>query len=154
MHPYDFAVSGSHFEVSPVAANSQWSHYTLTYPAARLGKYAEGNTVFGDYFTPVSDGQSPLAVLVPGLGDVSLIPCLMLARHLVRQGIAAMVLYLVFHSRRMPPEMKGQYLPPTAKDWLESYQVSVADIRRLLDWAGNRGEIDAKRIGPVSVWVE
>ena len=151
MHPYDFAVSESRFEISPVAATSQWSHYILSYPAVRPAKYTEGNTVYGDYFTPKIDTTSPLAILVPGLGDASLTPCLMLARHLVRQGIAALVLYLVFHSRRMPPDMKGQYLPPTAKEWLEFYQVSVADIRRLLDWAGSRGEIDAKRIGVVGI---
>lgn len=151
MHPYDYEVSDSYFEINPVAATSQWAHYTVSFPTARPVKYAEGNTVYGDYFAPTSDKQSPLAILVPGLGDESLIPCLMLARHLVRQGISALVLYLVFHSRRMPIALKGHYLPTTPKEWLEAYQVSVSDIRRLLDWIPGRKEIVGNRIGVVGI---
>ncbi len=151
MYPYDYAASDSNFEVIRAGGTSQWSHYTVTYPAPRPLRYVEGNTVYGDYFIPESAEKMPLAVLVPGFGDDSLVPCLMLARQLVRQKVAALVLYMVFHSRRMPRSMEGQYLPPDAGAWLEAYQVSVTDICRLMDWATGRDEIEAGKISVVGI---
>ncbi|MDD5700686.1 MAG: alpha/beta hydrolase family protein [Dehalococcoidales bacterium] len=151
MHPYEYTSPGSNFEIIQIASTSQWSHYKVTFPAAYLARYPEGNTVCGDYFTPSAVEGMPLAILVPGFGDASLTPCLMLARHLVRQGISAMVLYLAFHSLRIPADLKGQFLPLSIKEWLELYQSSVADIRRTLDWVATRKELDTARMGVVGI---
>jgi predicted esterase len=151
MHPYDYATNGSGFNISLLAGTSQRSHHELTFPAPRTMSYQEANTVYADYFTPAAKKTSPLTILVPGMGDNSLVPCINLARQLVKVEIAALVLYLPFHSRRLPSPLKGNYQPTTVQDWLGIHQASVAEIRRIVDWAASREEIDSKRIGVAGI---
>lgn len=78
MNPYDYAASDHRFDIRLLASMSQRSHYELTFQSPHRTTWAEGNTAYGDYFTPTGYSPSPLAILVPGLGDDSLIPCLLL----------------------------------------------------------------------------
>ena len=80
-----------------------------------------------------------------------MIPCRMLAVHLAKKGIASFLLYLVYHSRRIPKVMKGKFTPVTALEWLEAYQISVIDVRQVIDWASEREGIDNKNIAIVGV---
>lgn len=151
MNPFDYTIADSGFETRLIATTSHWSHYAVTFPAAHQTRYEESNTVFGDYFMPHNMECSPLVILLHGFGDKSLIPCGMLARHLAKQGIATFVLYLIFHSSRMPKAMRGQFLPPTVQGWLEAFRVSVIDVRTVIDWAAGKDEIDEQRIGTVGI---
>lgn len=151
MHPYDYTIADQSFEIRLVATTSHWFHYAVTFPNAHPTRYEENNTAFGDYFAPRNIVCSPVVILLHGLGDKSMIPCKMLARHLARQGIATFVLYLVFHSKRMPAVMRKHSLPTTAKEWLEAFQASVIDVRRVIDWIVGRDEIDKERIGTIGI---
>ena len=146
MHPYDYPTSGARFRLRLREATRRWFHYLVTFPSAHPTRYWENNTVLGEYFVPSSGDRFPLVILLHGLGDQSMIPCKMLARHLARKGIASFVLYLVFHSRRTPEALKAQPLNLTASDWLEVFQVSVTDVRQVIDWAKARVEIDDQQV--------
>jgi len=146
MHPYDYTVTEPGFEMCLIARTSHRSHYTVTLPIARPKSRAKSNTAFGDFFIPPDIKPAPMAILVPGLGDESTIPCLMMARHLVREGLAAFVLHPVTHSSRESEISSGKSLPSTARDWLEAFKVSVTDVRRVIDWSVSRNEVDEKRI--------
>lgn len=96
----------------------------------------------GEYFSPTHGEKFPLAILVHGMGDRSTVPCQMLARDLARQGIASFILYLVFHSSRMPQYIKKKLPYLSSEEWFQGYETSVIDIRQVLDWADASSEID------------
>ncbi|MDP2920529.1 MAG: alpha/beta fold hydrolase [Dehalococcoidia bacterium] len=132
-------------------SNSYWRQYTVTFPVAIPGSLYENNTAYGDYYQTLRAGKAPLAILVHGWGDHSTIPMRMLARGLARKGIHAFVLYLPFHSRRLPPEMKERAPNFTPEEWFTGYRVAVTDVRKILDWAQIVTEIDASRIALVGL---
>ena len=105
----------------------------------------------GEYFQPRNNAKAPLAILIHGWGDRSLIPCKLLARSLAKRGIACFILYLVFHSSRLPEDMKKRLPRLTAEEWFNSYQLSVIDVRQIVDWAGTREDIDARHIAVVGI---
>jgi esterase/lipase len=93
----------------------------------------------------------PLAILVHGWGDRSLLVSRMLAKDLAKKGIATFMLYLVFHSRRMPDVIKRRLPRLTDDQWYEGYLSSVAEIGRIVDWASANEEIDKEKIALVGV---
>jgi len=151
MNPYDYLSGESRFNLDLKETTSTWSHYEVDFASAHPIRYQESNTAGGEYFMPHRGNHFPFVILLHGMGDRSLIPCRMLARHLAKRGIACFVLYLVFHSRRMPKVMKGQFLPQSVNEWLEAFQVSVIDVRRVIDWAKDKTEIDNERTAVVGM---
>lgn len=95
----------------------------------------------GEYFQPRKAGAAPLAILLHGIGDRSVIPCKLLARALVKKEMACFILYSVFHSSRMPKTLSKGIPSLTPEEWLESYQVSVVDVRQVIDWASTRANV-------------
>ena len=77
---------------------------------------------------------------------MSAVPCRFLARSLVKRGIACFVLYLMIHSKRIPPSMKARMPYLTPDDWFNIYRVSVTDIRQVVDWAHTREDINTRKI--------
>jgi cephalosporin-C deacetylase-like acetyl esterase len=50
------------------------------------------------------------------------------------------------------PEAISNRLPALTHDeWLESYQVSVIDVRRVIDWAGGRAELNQEQVAVVGI---
>jgi predicted esterase len=146
MHLYDYTVSDPHFDVQLAATTSMRSHYEVAFPSPSPVSWKGGNTVYGDLFVPQVPKQVPLVILTHGFGDASMAPCMALARLLIKQGIATFVWYLPTHSHRLPEAVKGEALPKHPGDWLEIYRSSVMEIRRIVDWASDRREIDPERI--------
>ena len=151
MHPYEYLSSEARFQLCLKETTPRWLRYFVTFPTAHPTSYQENNTALGEYFVPSSGDSFPLVIILHGLGDRTLIPCRMLARHLARKGIASFVLYLVFHSRRTPQVMKEQSLTLTAGEWLEAFQISVIDVRQVIDWARGRAEIDDQLVAVVGI---
>jgi cephalosporin-C deacetylase-like acetyl esterase len=108
--------------------------------------HPENEVIPGDYYLPKTGEKHPLMILVHGMGDYSRIPCTMLARKLVKQDIACFVPYLTIHSKRLPKAYKSDMPYLTPQQWFEVYRVSVVDIRKIIDWASGRDEIDPERI--------
>jgi len=143
---YDYEVRDDHIEFKSVAATPTRVHYELSFPSPASTRWEEGKTVYGDYFLPQSAGKVPLVIITHAYGDVSLAPCITLARLLVKQGIASVIWYLPVDSRRLPAAMKGNYFPSSAGEWLDIYRSSVIELRRIVDWASSRDEVDKSRI--------
>ena len=85
------------------------------------------------------------------MGDRSVRPCRLIARTLAKNGIASFILYLIFHTVRVPGPIKRKYPRLTAEEWFESYQLSVTDVRQVIDWAGTRPEINQNQISVVGI---
>jgi len=112
-----------------------WTRYSVDFPVAQPTRYKESNTAYGEYFRPNTDGKVPLVILSHGWGDHSVFPCKLLARALAKRGIASFVLYLVFHSSRLPDVVRNRLPDLTAEEWFRGYQMSVVNIRQIIDWA-------------------
>ncbi len=151
MNPYSYASVEPRFSLHLKETTDNCLHYTVGFLSAYPAQRQEHRTVLGEYFQPRKADNAPLVILLHGMGDYSVFPCKLLARSLVKKGIACFILYLVVHSKRMP-EIKGRRFPSlTPEEWFESYQISVIDVRQVIDWAGGRDEIDKEKIAVIGI---
>ena len=135
MIPYDYPPITPRFNLRLKQTARLWTRYSADFPVAQPTRYMENNTAYGEYFRPNTDGNVPLVILSHGWGDRSVFPCKLLARALAKRGIACFLLYLVFHSSRLPEVVKNRLPELTAEEWFSGYQMSVVDIRQIIDWA-------------------
>lgn len=151
MNPYNYPDSEPDFDLQLNHVTGNWQRYAVKFPVARPTRYKENNIAYGEYYQPRKGSNWPLAILVHGWGDRSLLPCRMLARDLSRKGIASFVLYLVFHQRRMPEVVKKRLPNLTPEEWFEGYRTSVIDIRQIIDWAGTKADINKDHIAVAGI---
>ena len=152
MNPYSYqhkeSVANMHLEET----TSRWLRYAVDFSTAYTTQYKESNTVFGEYFQPRGVNYAPLAIMVHGWGDRSTIPYKLMARTLAKKGIASFILYLVFHSSRMPEAIRNRLpLALTNEEWFEGYRASVIEIRQIIDWASSRPELAKEQIGVIGL---
>lgn len=151
MNPYAYPVVEPCFNLRLKETTRNWLCYAVDFPTAQPTRYQENNTARGEYFRPREGHNGSLAILLHGWGDHSVIPCRLLARALVKRGMACFILYLVFHSSRMPEVMRNRFPHLTPEDWFEGYRVSVIGVRQIIDWAGSTGEINKEQIAVVGI---
>jgi len=151
MNPYIYPPVKPQFNLQLNEKNGRWLHYSVDFLIAKPTTYKEHNTALGEYFQPVTGNNWPLAILVHGWGDRSITPCRLLAKDLAKRNIACFILYLVFHSRRMPEAIKNRLPILTADEWFDGYQTSVIDIHQVVDWAQNTELIDKERIAVIGI---
>ncbi len=152
MNPYTYPVVEPGFNLRLTETTRSWLRYSASFPIAKpLAYYDGGNTGRGEFFRPRQKTAGPLAILVHGWGDQSVIPFKMLARDLARRGIASFILYLIFHHSRMPKAMQDKGLHLTPEEWFEGYQTSVIDVRQVVDWASSQDEIEKEQIAVIGL---
>ncbi|MCJ7515749.1 MAG: alpha/beta hydrolase family protein [Dehalococcoidia bacterium] len=150
MNPYNYKSQEIKANLQLKETTSRWLHYKVDFPTA-YPIYNENSSVRGEYFQPRNVSRAPLAIIIHGWGDRSAIPCHLLARTLVKKGIAAFIFYLVFHTSRMPETMTGRMPYLNTEDWFEGYRASVIEVRQIVDWAGSRPELDKERIAVLGI---
>ncbi len=135
----------------PKETTRNWLSYAVDFSASQPTWHKENTTGHGEYFRLHEGHDKPLAILLHGLGDRSVIPCKLLAKDLLKRGISCFILYSVFHSRRMPQEIRKKLPNLTPEEWFEGYQTSVTDVRQIVDWASNREEINREQIAVIGI---
>ena len=148
MNLYNYQADNTDFEFTLAKKNRGWQRYTVTFPSAHPTSYEKSNTVGGEYFRPANGNNLPLAILVHGLGDRSVTPLRILARSLVRRGIACFIPYLMLHSSRMPPSGPSRL---SSEEWFDNYRVSVINVLQVIDWAETRAEVNKEQIGAIGL---
>ncbi len=151
MNPYSYERVEPELSLKLLRANSRWSQYAVEFPSGHPLGYEVSDVAYGEYFQPAGVGRAPLVILVHGWGERGAVPCQLMAPSLAKNGIACVILYLVFHPRRMPEAMKQRAPDLTPDEWYEGYRASVVEIRQVVDWATTRPELDATRVGVVGV---
>ena len=151
MNPYSYPNTEFQPNLQLRRETRRWLHYKIDFPVAEPTCYQETNTVRGEYFRPQDCHNAPLAILIHGWGDHSIIPCKLLAKSLVKRGIAGFVLYLPFHSCRLPEEIRKRLPNLTPEEWFRGYQISVTDIHRIVDWAGNAGGMNKEQVAVIGL---
>ena len=151
MNPYVYPGAELNFTLGVEKANSKWSRRSVEFVTAGPASHDEGRIARGEYFQPLRANNIPLAIILHGLGDHSVIPCKLLARSLVNRGIACFILYSVFHSSRMPEAVRKHAPAFTSEEWLEGYRVSVIEVRQIADWARSRPEINHEQVAVMGI---
>jgi cephalosporin-C deacetylase-like acetyl esterase len=121
-------------------------HNTIYIESALDTGYSENGVIKAEYYWPKVNNRTPLVILVHGMGDHSVIPCKLLARSLLKKGVACSIPYLTIHSKRIPKVMQDHMPYLTPEEWFQSYRISVTDIRQLIDWSSYRAEIDSQQV--------
>jgi dienelactone hydrolase len=140
-NPYQYINSNQIADLEPRERTAWGEHWRVEFPSAYATRYLGDSRVSGEYFFPRGKSRAPLALLVHGMGDRSVLPCRLIARDLAKAGVASFILYLVWHSQRATPAIKTHYPNLSNQEWDETYKLSVTDIRQTLDWAATRPEI-------------
>ena len=151
MNPYSYPAVEPSFNLHLEETTKNWLRYAVDFPIAQPTRYKENNTGRGEYFYPRDEHNGSLAILIHGWGNRSIIPCRLLAKSLVTQGITCFILYLVFHSIRMPEVIRNRLPHLTPEEWFEGYQTSVIDVRQIVDWASNIREINKKQVAAIGI---
>lgn len=113
------------------------------------------NRVEGLYFRSLSPGAKKLVIVLPIWGS-STYPSRKIAHGYAKRsrGDANIVWILgetpLFPWESLKSSRSEQEFIRVATDSAERYRSAVIDVRRLLDWADSRAEIDAERIALVS----
>jgi alpha-beta hydrolase superfamily lysophospholipase len=142
VNPYTYERVATPANVQLVGKRKKWLQYSVDFPTAHPTRYREFNTVRGVYYRSLCEERAPLAIMVHGMGDNTVLPWRFLAPSLTGMGISCFILYLPFHSSRMPESISGRIPYLTADEWFEGYQLSVIDIRQVIDWSADRREMD------------
>ena len=151
MNPYTYPEMEPRFNLNLKETARNWLCYEVDFPVAQPTQHEENNTGRGEYYYPRQGHNGSLAIFVHGWGDRSTIPCRLLAKTLVKKGTACFILYLVFHSSRMPETMRNKLPNLTPEEWFQGYQTSVIDVRQVTDWAVSMPEINRKRIAVIGI---
>jgi cephalosporin-C deacetylase-like acetyl esterase len=151
MNPYDYERGISGLTERLQEESREFSHYSIQFQSALDTGYKENSLVKGEYYAPKNKGKAPLVIIVHGMGDQSMIPCKMMARSLLKQGIASFLPYLTIHSKRLPRALRANYPFLTPDEWFQTYRVSVVDIRQIIDWASSKEEVDSERIAVTGI---
>ncbi|MFC1984090.1 alpha/beta hydrolase family protein [Chloroflexota bacterium] len=151
MNPYNYENSISEVDSHLKKDSPKLLHYEIQFQSAIDTGYPKNSIVKGEYYQPKVKHKVPLAILVHGIGDYSVIPCKILARSLLKQGVACFIPYLTIHSKRIPKDMRAHLPYLTPYQWFQCYQVSVVDIRQIVDWAYSRTELDTNQVTVIGI---
>lgn len=124
--------------------------YTLSFPSTGSNGHAQ-NLVEGQYFRARNPGAKKLVVVMPIWGTSDYPPAKISSGYAARAGDDTHVIWIYGTAPLFPwtalstvPTEEG--FVAMAKDSAERYRSAVVDMRRLIDWAETREEIDASRI--------
>jgi predicted esterase len=148
MHPYEHARKEARFDLIPGEGSARWLYDEVSFPSDKHNRYQEDDIARAEYYRPTSGERFPLVMLIHGLGvvdDRDVVPCRLLARDMVRKGIAAMVFKLI------PTGEDGQSGVTRIDNWLELCQTVTINIRQIMNWAEERPELDASRIAILGI---
>lgn len=151
INPYTYANIKPDFSLQLIKQNKYYRHFNVTFPVASLNYYHGGEIAKGEYFETVKNNGAPLAILVHGWGDHSVVPFRLMIPELLKKGFACFILYQPFHDSRFPEEMKPRLNHLTPDEWFTGYQMAVTDIRRIIDWASENNHSELRKVAVVGL---
>ena len=88
MNLFQYSSDGLRAQMQLQKTHKDWESYSVNYPTAHPTRHVKNNSVMAEYYQPLNASGAPLVILFHGIGDQILIPCRLLARALVKRGLA------------------------------------------------------------------
>jgi pimeloyl-ACP methyl ester carboxylesterase len=151
VNTFSYSEQSPAFKLRLIKQNKHWRHYAVEFPVVSPHFYPGGEVARGEYFEPSQKDNVPMAILIHGWGDHSVLPFKWMAAGLLNKGIACFILYLPFHASRLPDEMKPRLSNLTPDEWFIGYQMAVIDVRHIIDWASQNSKIDKSKITVIAL---
>jgi hypothetical protein len=144
------------FERTPVALSEPFDE-TRTHEIVHVSFGSSGrnghpeNLVEGRYFRSKQPGRKSLVVVLPIWGTSTYPPAKISEGYARRAGFDTHVIWIygdapIFPWTELASAPTEEGFRAMARDSAERYRAAVVDMRRLVDWAASRPEIDASRI--------
>jgi hypothetical protein len=135
---------------APIESTRQHEVVRLSFPSAGANGHPR-SLVEGRYFRSLEPGAKKLVVVMPIWGTSSYPPSKISRGYARRAGKDTHVIWIdgtapLFPWDELSSVPTEQEFIATARASVERYRATVVDMRRLLDWAATREEIDASRI--------
>ena len=151
INPFRYTAGPAVFNLRLVKQNKHLRHYLVDFPVVSSDHFPGGDVARGEYYETLGKNAAPLVIMIHGWGDRSIIPLKWMVPGLNQRGIACFVLYLPFHTNRLPPDMKSKLSHLSQDEWFTGYQTAVTDVLRILDWAGQNMRINSRQITLISL---
>ena len=74
INPFSYTAGPADFNLRLVKQNKHWRHYLVDFPVVSANHYPGAETALGEYFEPTRENNVPLAILLHGWGDYSVLP--------------------------------------------------------------------------------
>lgn len=100
---------------------------------------------------PRGGARHPLVIVLHGFGDRAIALCRMIGGGLARKRAASFILYLAFDSHDTLKTMENPSPAVVAGNWLDVFRLAVVNSRQVIDWAGDREELDAERVAVIGI---
>jgi len=146
INPFLYPLKQPDFNLRLIKQNQHWRCYQVEFTVIATGYFPGGKIARGEYYEPTKTDKAPLAILIHGWGDHSVIPLKLMVDGLVCQGTACFVLYLPFHTGRLSKELVFKLSHLTPDEWFAGYQIAVTNVRCIIDWAGQNSKTDLNSI--------
>jgi dienelactone hydrolase len=119
----------------------------LRFPSPVETPHKENNTVWAEYYRPLSAKGPVPGVIVLDItgGDQTL--SRVISRHLAQNGIAALFVQMAYYGPRRPPGSSLRLLSTDLEHTFAAIRQTVLDLRRATAWLESRPEIDRTRLG-------
>lgn len=151
MNPFEYTPRQSSFTLGHSKTNKYYTHFQVTFISAFCGLHQGKDIVKGEYYVPQKGNNHQLAIMLHGNGRRSVAPLRLLAKSLVRKGIACFIISLAIHPFRMTREKLNRYPRLSPDEWFEIYQTSVIEVRQIIDWSNTREELNPKKISIIGL---
>ncbi|HEY3787349.1 MAG TPA: hypothetical protein VGL71_00785, partial [Urbifossiella sp.] len=125
--------------------------YNLAFPSPVKSSIPENNTVYAEFFLPISASasQKAPAVIVLDILDGAAVVARGEAVWLAQHGVASLFVHMAHYGPRRPPGSKVRLLSPNIDQSLAAVRQTVLDCRCAAAWLANRPDIDANKLGLV-----
>jgi predicted esterase len=151
INPFRYTAGALGFNLKLIKQNKYWRHYQVDFPVVTANRFPNGDIAHGEYIEPIGKENVPLVIMIHGWGGHSVIPFKWMVAGLVKRGFACFILFLPFHIRSLPPEMKSKLSHLTPEEWFTGYQVAVTDVMRIIDWAEQNKGINKTQISLITL---
>lgn len=150
MNPYSYN-SNIIFNFHPATVTKHYTMLTVKTKSSNSEDAIKQASEFGEYYRPSGINKYPLIILAHGIGDKGDGLCRMIAKDLVKRGIACFLVFQLFHPRRMAPNLKPRFPNIEPDEWFELYKACVIEIRQIVDWASSSSDVLNEQIAILGI---
>jgi hypothetical protein len=134
------------WQATRAAATQHVEVWDVTFPSPIVTPQEGNNTVHGEYYRPLVEGERPGVIVLHILGGdfaLSRLFCNALAQH----GVAAFFVKMPYYGPRRDPTSPRRMVSGDPRETVEGMTQAVLDIRRATAWLAARPEVDDDELG-------